>query len=68
MGKGACNFREADVRRAVRAVTSAGQKVAAVFVDGSRITIKVKDGDDVVLDNDGTNIADDNNPWDQVDK
>lgn len=34
MKRGRCTFREADVRRAVRAVEAAGKEVAAVEIGG----------------------------------
>lgn len=62
MGRGACAFKEADVRRAIKAVKAAGE-----LVRGIRFT---SEGGFVVLTGTGggedANTAGARNPWDEV--
>ena len=63
MGRGSCAFKEADVKRAVRAVKAAGQPVKGVrFTKEGGFTVIIGDP------NDKTDSEDDTpNPW-KVDK
>ncbi len=56
VARAACNFRERDVVRAVKAITAAGQHVRGVRFD--------RTGGFVVLV--GEQDHDDENPWDKV--
>ncbi|MET4478836.1 hypothetical protein [Bradyrhizobium sp. F1.13.3] len=56
MGHGSSNFREADLRRAMRVIEAAGKKITAVEIeDGRLIRLKIKigngtDGDDINIE------------------
>ena len=46
MARAPCDFREMNVRRAVRAIKSAGKQVASVEIDNDdSVRIKLKNGD-----------------------
>ena len=65
MGHGPCSFKEADVKRAVKAVEAAGKQVEFVEIeDGRIIRIKIKNGNGAADSNDNTTNT---NPWDEVD-
>jgi len=66
MGHGPSSFKESDVKRALRAIESAGQKAASVVIEGRRIEIKLKNGKGAADNTDDTN-DDNTNPWDAVD-
>jgi coenzyme F420-reducing hydrogenase beta subunit len=59
MGHGPCNFRESDVKKALRAIEAAGKKVESVEIEDGRIKITIKNGN--------VETAADDNPWDAVD-
>jgi hypothetical protein len=63
MRRAPSSFREADVRRALRAIAGAGKTATAVEIEGGVIKIKIKDGDNVTINN----TTDGTNPWDAVD-
>jgi hypothetical protein len=57
MGHGPCPFREADVRRAVKAIAATGQPIAGVrFERDGGFTVLIGKSSDVVKAN----------PWDEV--
>ena len=64
MGHGPSNFKEADVKRALRAIEGAGQKVESVVIEDGRIKITIKNGNGAADNNDNN---DNTNPWDKVD-
>ena len=45
MGRGPSNFKRSDVRRAIKAVDSAGIGIGRIEVEGSKITIVPADGE-----------------------
>lgn len=61
MGHGPSNFKELDVKRALRAIESAGQKAASVVIEDGRIEIKLENSNGAADNNDNTN------PWDKAD-
>jgi hypothetical protein len=68
MGRGPCNFRESDLKRALRAIEAAGQKAASVVIEDGHIEIKLKNGKAADDSNHTDDKNDDNtNPWDEVD-
>jgi hypothetical protein len=63
MGHGPSSFKESDVKRALRAIESAGKKVESVVIEDGRIKITIKNGNCATDNNDDDNA----NPWDKVD-
>jgi hypothetical protein len=58
MGHGPSNFKEADVKRAVKAVEAAGKEVESVEIEQGRIKIRVR------RKNGGKDDNSNSNPWD----
>jgi hypothetical protein len=63
MGHGPSSFKEADVKRAVKAVEAAGKEVESVEIEQGRIKIKVRRRNGGKDDNSNSNT----NPWDSID-
>ena len=68
MGHRPSNFKESDLKRALRAIEGAGKKATAVEIeDGRIIRIKIKNGDEADESNDDNTNNTNTNPWDKVD-
>jgi hypothetical protein len=64
MSRAPSNFRESDLKRALRAIEGAGQESDFVKLKGDCVEIKLKNGRIIAVN--GTD-ADTTNPWDEVD-
>ena len=63
MSRAPSTFKETDVKRLLRAIEAAGNKVASVEIDG--VKIRIRNGNAAASNNDDN--INTNNPWDEVD-
>ena len=56
------NFLQQDVSRAIRAARSGGLSIAAIVIDGRRVTLEMRDGTEMLVDTDKGENANDGAP------
>jgi hypothetical protein len=67
MSRAPSNFRESDLKRALRSIRDAGEEATTVEIENKLIKIRLRNGDVKAVNSNINNDGITANPWDEVD-